>query len=340
MKIVSIIRIAFAFYLVHMLFSCKKETSCGNCGETNKPPVALAGRDTIIILPQDNVMLDGSSSYDQDGNISEYVWSKIAGPAIFIINNATAAKTIVKNLNPGTYQFELKVKDNGALSASDTVMITVEVPATNRPPMADAGRDTSITLPLNSIPLDGSTSTDPDNNITTYEWTKISGPTSFSIANPNSVQTHATNLTSGTYLFELKVTDAGSLVSKDTVKISLAPVVDREIIFTGMVWINKCYQPTIPGACWINGDSPSYGFYVRDTTNMLPNSPTAILGVWIKMDSSSVWEQVPNNCWNFPDPYPQTNFTYCRNADGIEIYSWFFSWVNLEGRKADVIIRF
>ena len=64
--------------------------------------------------------------------------------------------------------------------------------------------------------LDGSASTDPDNNIVSYAWTKISGPSSFNIVNVNAVQTQVSNLTEGIYQFELKVTDAGGLIDRDT----------------------------------------------------------------------------------------------------------------------------
>jgi len=46
----------------------------------------------------------------------------------------------------------------------------------NKPPIANAGADQTITLPIDSVMLDGSASTDLDNNITSYAWTKISGP--------------------------------------------------------------------------------------------------------------------------------------------------------------------
>jgi hypothetical protein len=89
----------------------------------------------------------------------------------------------------------------------------------NQPPIACAGPDQTITLPANSVLLDGSCSTDPENSITGYIWTKISGPASFNIANANGVQSQINNLVQGTYLFELKVTDAGGLFSTDTVKV-------------------------------------------------------------------------------------------------------------------------
>ena len=91
----------------------------------------------------------------------------------------------------------------------------------NKPPIAHAGKDTTITLPANTVMLDGSASTDPDNNIVSYAWTKISGPSSFNIVNVNAVQTQVSNLTEGTYQFELKVTDAGGLFSKDTVQVTV-----------------------------------------------------------------------------------------------------------------------
>src|SRR6187402_2635335 len=43
----------------------------------------------------------------------------------------------------------------------------------NHAPVARAGADQTISLPINSVNLDGSASTDPENNITTYLWTKF-----------------------------------------------------------------------------------------------------------------------------------------------------------------------
>jgi Tol biopolymer transport system component len=91
----------------------------------------------------------------------------------------------------------------------------------NKPPTANAGADQIITLPTNSVTIDGSGSTDQDNNITTYTWTKVSGPSSFNIGNANAVQTQLTNLVEGVYQFELKVTDADGLVDKDTIQVTV-----------------------------------------------------------------------------------------------------------------------
>jgi hypothetical protein len=332
-----------SFYVLITLYvfvSCKKEPSNEGDKVANKPPVANAGRDTLIMLPLDSIKLDGSFSYDPDGSITKYLWTNISGPSSLMIN-PQFPECKIKSLVKGIYRFELIVTDNGGLSAKDTVMITVDSGfVTNHPPVANAGADQMITLPTNTISLDGSGSSDPDNNISSYQWTKISGPLPFSINNTNAVRTQVTNFEQGVYEFELKITDAGGLVSKDTIRITVFPVTATEIIFTNQVLINLCYQPDVPGACWINGDSPSYGIIISDTANVLPNSSIDILGVWVKMDTSSVWEQVPVNCWQYPAPYPQSNFTYCLTPDILSVWSWFFSFENLAGRKADVKISF
>jgi hypothetical protein len=74
---------------------------------------------------------------------------------------------------------------------------------TNQPPVANAGPDQTTTLPASSVTLNGSGSTDPDNNITGYLWTKIAGPSSFAIANANSIQTLVNNLLEGAVLLSL-----------------------------------------------------------------------------------------------------------------------------------------
>jgi hypothetical protein len=182
----------------------------------------LQGPDQVITLPTDSVSLDGTASNDPDGTISEWLWIKISGPASFTIVNTTVAKTVSKSLVAGTYKFELTVTDDKGAAAKDTMQVIVNDPSQpNRPPVAGAGIDQTITLPTNSITVDGSGSTDPDNNISTYLWTKISGPSSFSIADASAVQTQVTNLVEGVYKFELKVTDAGGLFSRDTVQIAV-----------------------------------------------------------------------------------------------------------------------
>ena len=97
-------------------------------------------------------------------------------------------------------------------------------PPTNHPPVANAGNDTTIVLPGNTVNLNGNLSFDPDNNISGYLWTKISGPSSFNITDANAVQTPVINLVQGVYQFELKVTDADALFDRDTIQVTVVAV--------------------------------------------------------------------------------------------------------------------
>lgn len=223
MKILFGARMLVMTAVLTVALGCKKDKPCEGCPAANKPPVAVAGPDVQITLPADTMLLDGTASADPDGKINAWNWSKVAGPNTYSIQRADSAKAIVGNLNAGVYQFELQVTDNNGAEARDTVQVTVVASGSvNRPPVSCAGPDQIITLPVTSTVLNGQCSTDPDNNITTYRWTKIAGPLSFAIADSAAPQTQITNLVEGTYLFQLKITDAGGLSSMDTVQIVIA----------------------------------------------------------------------------------------------------------------------
>ncbi len=206
------------------ILNCAKEYSCENCVGENKPPIADAGANKLIYFPRDSVVLDGTNSRDPDGTITNWLWSKLSGPASFSISNPIEAITSIKNLDSGIYRFELKVTDNGGLSSRDTVEVKIVGDSTsNRPPVANAGADKQIVLPMTNVTLDGTASTDPDNNIRDYFWRFISGPNSYNIISPGNVITVVTSLQQGTYEFELKVTDSGNLSSIDTTKVTVLP---------------------------------------------------------------------------------------------------------------------
>ncbi len=187
----------------------------------NQAPTANAGADQTITLPTSSVTLTGSGT-DPDGSISTYQWTKIAGPTSFTIVSPTQAQTVINGLVQGVYQFQLRVTDNGGASDLDTVTVTVNaaVPPPNQAPTANAGADQTITLPTSSVTLTGS-GTDPDGSISTYQWTKIAGPTSFTIVSPTQAQTVINNLVQGVYQFELRVTDNGGATDRDTVTVTV-----------------------------------------------------------------------------------------------------------------------
>src|SRR6185437_6903777 len=151
--------------------------------------------------------------------ISSYQWTKISGPLSFNIINPSLAITDVSALVAGVYQFALTVTDNIGATGKDTVTITVNG-AKNIPPIAYAGSNQSITLPINSVSLSGSGS-DADGTISSYHWTKISGPSSFNIVNASSPVTDVSGLVQGVYQFQLSVKDNKGDVGIDTIQIAV-----------------------------------------------------------------------------------------------------------------------
>lgn len=94
-------------------------------------------------------------------------------------------------------------------------------PVKNKPPVVQAGPDQAITLPIDSVVLDGSSSKDPDGSIVEWKWKKILGPSSYNIVSANSEKTTVKNLTEGVYKFVLTVKDNGGLTSRDTIQITV-----------------------------------------------------------------------------------------------------------------------
>jgi ribosomal protein L14 len=90
----------------------------------------------------------------------------------------------------------------------------------NQPPVANAGADQSITLPANSVSLSG-TGSDSDGTIASYAWVKVSGPAGELIGSPSSATTSVSNLSQGTYVFRLTVTDNLGATGTDTVQVTV-----------------------------------------------------------------------------------------------------------------------
>jgi hypothetical protein len=119
----------------------------------------------------------------------------------------------------GVYTFRLTVTDNEGSTDSDDMIVTVNA-AINQPPVANAGMDQSITLPVNSVSLSGSAS-DGDGTIASYQWSKLSGPVGESITSASSASTTVNGLVQGTYTFRLTVRDNDGATAFDDVVITV-----------------------------------------------------------------------------------------------------------------------
>ena len=188
----------------------------------NVPPTANAGPDKTITLPVNSTSVTGSGT-DPDGVIAAYRWVQISGPNTATISSPNTATTNVTGLIQGTYTLRFRVTDNSGDTAVDFMQIIVNpvVVPPNVLPIADAGPDQSIVLPVSSVTVSGSGSSDPDGTITGYLWSKLSGPNG-TIANPTSVTTNITGLQAGTYVFRLRVTDNRGDTAVDFMQVNVA----------------------------------------------------------------------------------------------------------------------
>ena len=191
-------------------------SNCASSG--NQPPVANAGADKTVTLPTTSTSLTGSAT-DADGTIASYAWARVSGPTTFTLGTANAATTTLTNLVQGVYVFRLTVTDNSGATDTDDVTVTVNA-AANQAPTANAGSDINLTLPTNNTTLIGS-GTDADGTIASYAWTRVSGPTTFTLGAAEAATTALTNLVLGTYVFRLTVTDNNGATGTDNVTVTV-----------------------------------------------------------------------------------------------------------------------
>ncbi len=95
-------------------------------------------------------------------------------------------------------------------------------------PVANAGPDRVVVLPISSVVLDGS-ATD-DGTITDYAWTQISGPNNASLSGADTEDLTASGLVEGVYEFQLTVTDDESNSDSDRVVVNVVPVDGQGVV--------------------------------------------------------------------------------------------------------------
>jgi gliding motility-associated-like protein len=88
-------------------------------------PVANAGNDISIELPENSVQLIGTGE-SQNGEISSYHWAQLEGPGHSTLSESTLdGEVTVSDLVEGTYKFQLTVTDNKNIRATDEVIVRV-----------------------------------------------------------------------------------------------------------------------------------------------------------------------------------------------------------------------
>lgn len=191
----------------------------------NNAPVADAGPDQNVLVGT-RVTLDGTGSSDPDGDAFTYKWSFTSDPSngAVILNDSTRARATFRAREPGVYTVELTITDSEGAVSTDTVDITVEEPA-NQKPNAEAGADSVFTLGSN-VTLNGLASSDVEDDAAglplSYSWVMTTKPSASSatLSNPTSATPSFVLDEAGDYIITLTVTDSKGLTDTDSVKIT------------------------------------------------------------------------------------------------------------------------
>ncbi|KAM9783291.1 LOW QUALITY PROTEIN: dyslexia-associated protein KIAA0319 [Neosynchiropus ocellatus] len=224
-------------------------------GESNHGPVAYVGPDRTLVPPVSSLLLDGSGSTDDHG-IVRYHWDVVSGPPGLKIDGPDQAVATATGLRVGRYSFRLTVSDQEG--ATDSAVLTVRIQqAKPVPPVAHASGSHTLTLPNNSLVLRGSV-TDGDQTELTFLWVRDGQSPAAGVSEPDN-ETHLphesletvtgvllptplpphvqdvlydsdsssalylANLVEGTYLFQLRVTDAQGRSSSSTATVEVQP---------------------------------------------------------------------------------------------------------------------
>jgi beta-glucanase (GH16 family) len=126
----------------------------------------------------------------------------------------------------------------------------------NVAPVANAGADKAITLPTNSITFNGS-GTDSDGTISSYAWTRISGPNTPTLSGATTATLSVSGTVAGTYVFRLTVTDNGALTASDDVTLTVNPAATVNLALLKPVTVSSIEAVGTPGSAAVDGVATS-----------------------------------------------------------------------------------
>jgi len=271
----------------------------------NTPPIADAGPDQIIQLPDDTVTLSGSftdNTLPYPPGIVTTAWSVVDPPASVDIEHPNDLTTKAVFPAEGTYILRLTA-DDSELAGYDDMTVTVQ-PKPNEAPTVDAGPDCQIILPddtvwLNAIITDDG-KPDPPGTVSTT-WTKVSGAGTVSFADPNTADTTATFSDPDTYVLRITADD-GEYTDSDTLTVVVYPQMSPGAVLylnldenTGSTATDSSGHDnhgTIAGAGWVSGKAgTALNFDGLDDYLSVPDTwkfdtSTGTWSVWVKTDGN------------------------------------------------------
>jgi hypothetical protein len=191
---------------------------------TNSAPVANAGVNQNVSIGR-FVTLDGTASTDANSDTLSYKWSLLSKPTLSaaVLSSTTSPNPTFTADVVGIFTFGLVVNDGKV--DSTMVSVTVVASSSNSAPVANAGVAQSVVAGA-VVTLDGTGSTDANNDPITYKWSWGTRPTgsTAALSSETTSKPTFTASTAGTYVLTLVVNDgkSNSDVAAVTVTASVA----------------------------------------------------------------------------------------------------------------------
>lgn len=170
-------------------------------------------------------------------------------------------------------QFHSSIHQFDAIKLADksSDQVTFIYSSVNQTPIAKAGTDTTLTLPIDAVTLNGCSSSDPEMALLKYKWIKISGPGAYLLKGDSLCSAQVKGMIEGTYSFELTVTDTAGLSGKDTVVVTVNSSFSPNWPPQYIPLSNKPYKIVVIGSstAYGTGASPIDSSWVRKFTSYL-----------------------------------------------------------------------
>ena len=187
------------------------------------PPIANAGTNVTVILPETTATLDGSLSSDVDTATLNYNWEQVYGPSIIAFDDNTSVSPDISNLQEGIYKVKLTVDDETHFSSSE-VLVIVQTTANSNPTI-------SITSPANNTSFFQGTdiniiaiADDLDGTVSLVEF--FDGATKIGEDTTEPYNFNWTNASLGSHQVTAKVTDDANATATSTainIEVTSAP---------------------------------------------------------------------------------------------------------------------
>ena len=217
-----------------------------------QPPVADAGGDIVDAEDCEDTTLNGSGSFDPNGNPLTYFWALQSKPNTSNATNDSFSDREAESPTffadvAGDYHISLAVHDGDQWSSPNMIVMTAAERVGNAPPAVNAGNAITIDAgdascqesgyeyicdSCDSVSVNlgvGASITDPDGDNYSFEWSAVEGDANFS--DPNSLTTMVSlddaspeepgACTATEYILQLAAVDCPGEQSVDTVTVTV-----------------------------------------------------------------------------------------------------------------------